>query len=58
MTELNMILAMLFYQYTEVILNRSRAFERNALESGVYWRKFRINVKDTLENNYHDPSEG
>ena len=52
------ILTMLSYQHIEVILNRSRTFERNTLESGMNWRKFRINVKDTLENNYHDPSEG
>lgn len=53
-----MILTMLSYQHTEVILIRSRTFERNTLESGMNCRKFRINVKDTLENNYHDPSEG
>lgn len=53
-----MMLTMLSYQHIEVILNRSGTFGRNPLEGGVNWKTFRINVKDMLENNYHDPSEG
>lgn len=53
-----MMLTMLSYQHIEVILNRSGTFGRNTLEGGVNWKTFRINVKDMLENNYHDPSEG
>ena len=53
-----MMLPMLSYQHSEVILNRSGTFERNALEGGVNRKMFRINVKDMLENNYRDPREG